>query len=103
MRREAPAPAADKSVHTPPRDAEVLTIASNVLAVEQRAIPNGDRTMAALSARRTIGFVQKQPQAAVEPAPLLCKALQARSSSVSALSHWTNLSSQHCAGGETLA
>jgi hypothetical protein len=51
MRREAPAPAADKPVHEPRRDAEVATIASNVLAVEQRAIPNGDQTIAALSTR----------------------------------------------------
>jgi hypothetical protein len=36
------------------------------------------------------GFAQEQPQAAVEPARLLCKALRARSSSVSALSRWTS-------------
>jgi hypothetical protein len=42
---------------------------------------------------RTLGIAQEQPQAAVEPARLLCKALRARSSSVSALSRWTNLSS----------
>lgn len=40
MRREAPAAAAGKYV-------------------EQSAIPNGDQTIAALSARRTIGFAQK--------------------------------------------
>jgi hypothetical protein len=59
MRRKAPAPAAGKSVHEPRRDAELLTIASYVLAVEPRAIPNGDQTIAALSARRTIGFAQE--------------------------------------------
>jgi hypothetical protein len=58
-------------------EARVLTTASDVLAAEQRAIPGGDRTMAALSAWRTIGFAEKQPEAAVEPAPLLCRALQA--------------------------
>ncbi len=78
MRRERPAPAADKSVHNPRRDSEVLTIASNVLAVQQRAIPNGDRTIAALSARRTIGFAQRQALAVPDPAPLRCKALRRR-------------------------
>lgn len=82
MRREAPAAAADKCVHSPRRDAEVLTIASNVLAVQQRAIPNGDRTIAALSARRTIGFAQRQPLAVPDPAPLRCKALRARRGTV---------------------
>jgi hypothetical protein len=71
MRREAPAPAADKSVHEPRRDAEVLTIASNVLAVEQWAIPNGDQTIAALSARRTIGFAQRQPSRGARGAPVV--------------------------------
>jgi hypothetical protein len=48
--------------------------------------------------RRAAEFAQNQPQAAAEPAPLPCKALRARSTSVSALPRWDEL--QNCQGAE---
>ena len=39
-----------------------------------------------------LAIAQKQPPAGPDPAPLLCQALPARSSSVSALSRWTTTS-----------
>ena len=63
--------------------------AAALLRPRGRCQKPGANTVSPHAQRSAIGSAQKQPQAAVEPAPLLCKALQARSSSVSELSRWT--------------
>jgi hypothetical protein len=47
-----------------------------------------------LSKSGAVAIAQEQPLAVVEPGPLLCKAIRARSSSVSALSRWTTSGTQ---------
>ena len=50
-----------------------------------------------------LAIAQKQPPAGPDPAPLLCQALPARSSSVSALSRWTIWSSAWAVSDEMTA